>query len=190
MKYLGFLVFIVLISCKEQEMTQVELVNLSDSLNNVENVFLDVSFNENSLVEVNEPAPNFTLNEGTDQEFKLSDLRNKVVMITFEAEWCSICKIANPILNEEYLKADKEKFELIKVYADYVEQSQFEDAINRDEGFIKVYDRPSNSNKLKNLFDVRSYPASFLIDRDGVVRRRFSPLSFDFLSEAYRLYDE
>src|SRR5437879_5419105 len=44
------------------------------------------------------PAPDFTTQDMTGKQVKLSDFRGKVVLINFWASWCGLCKTEKPAL--------------------------------------------------------------------------------------------
>ncbi|MDM8004496.1 MAG: redoxin domain-containing protein [Bacteroidota bacterium] len=58
-------------------------------------------YENNYLVKVGDPAPDFTIREAGGKSHKLSDLRGKVVMLQFTASWCSVCRKEMPFIEEE-----------------------------------------------------------------------------------------
>lgn len=61
------------------------------------------------IVKVGEMAPDFemTLTDGTKR--KLSDLRDKVVMLQFTASWCGVCRLEMPFIEKEIWQVHKDK---------------------------------------------------------------------------------
>jgi peroxiredoxin len=53
------------------------------------------------IVKVGQIAPDFTIKEVNGKEYKLSDLRGKVVMLQFTASWCSVCRTEMPFIEKE-----------------------------------------------------------------------------------------
>jgi peroxiredoxin len=59
------------------------------------------------LVKVGDIAPDFTINEAGGRSYRLSELRNKVVMLQFTASWCSVCRSEMPFIEKEIWQAKK-----------------------------------------------------------------------------------
>jgi len=53
------------------------------------------------LVKVGDEAPDFLIREVDGNEYMLSDLRGKVVMLQFTASWCSVCRKEMPFIEKE-----------------------------------------------------------------------------------------
>jgi len=71
------------------------------------------------IVQVGQPAPDFTLATTDGKTFKLSENRGKVVMIQFTASWCGVCRKEMPHIEKEIWQPLKEKaFILIGVDRD------------------------------------------------------------------------
>ena len=61
------------------------------------------------IVKVGQTAPDFTIKEANGKEYKLSDLRGKVVMLQFTASWCSVCRTEMPFIEKEIWKPWKDR---------------------------------------------------------------------------------
>jgi peroxiredoxin len=61
------------------------------------------------IVEVGQPAPDFTVITTDGNKFKLSENRGKVIMIQFTASWCSVCRKEMPHIEKEIWKPLKDK---------------------------------------------------------------------------------
>lgn len=66
-------------------------------------------YDEGYLVKVGDMAPDFIIKEAGGKEYKLSDLRGRIVMLQFTASWCSVCRKEMPFIEEEIWKPGKEK---------------------------------------------------------------------------------
>lgn len=55
-------------------------------------------------VKVGDMAPDFKIIESDGDEYMLSDLRGKVVMLQFTASWCSVCRKEMPFIEDEIWK--------------------------------------------------------------------------------------
>ncbi len=60
------------------------------------------------LVKVGDEAPDFLIKEVGGQEYMLSDLRGKIVMLQFTASWCSVCRKEMPYIEEEVWQEKKD----------------------------------------------------------------------------------
>jgi peroxiredoxin len=61
----------------------------------------------NYLVKTGDIAPDFIINEAGGKQYKLSDLRGKVVMLQFTASWCSVCRTEMPFIEKEIWQEKK-----------------------------------------------------------------------------------
>ena len=53
------------------------------------------------IVRVGDPAPEIVLEYTTGEQIKLTDLREKVVVLQFTASWCSVCRLEMPHLEKD-----------------------------------------------------------------------------------------
>lgn len=112
-------------------------------------------------------APQFALNDGV-QSVDLKAFRGQVVLLNFWATWCAPCITELPSL-----EAMQQALPQVKVVAVDTE----DDATNyraylqrRPIPLLTVYDAGSRSNALYGTF---RFPESYLIDKNGVIRRKF-----------------
>ena len=138
---------------------------------------------------VGSPAPEIVLKDLQGREVKLSDLRGKVVLLNFWATWCKPCKEEMPAMQASYDKLRDKGFVVLAV-------NELEDTARvaehiRTHGhtFEVVMD---HNNQVANKYGVVGLPASFLIDRQGIVRERVSGnlLTESRIEEMVRKYDE
>ena len=104
------------------------------------------------------------------EEFRLSSLRGKVVVLDFFADWCPYCQQMYP---QERILVDKfrnEAFELVGICAD--DKGQTTRIINaRGITWTCLPDGPSGP--IADQWQVASYPSVFVLDAAGVVRYVF-----------------
>ena len=60
-------------------------------------------------VEIGDKAPDFLISEVDGNEYMLSDLRGKVVMLQFTASWCSVCRKEMPYIEREIWQVKKDE---------------------------------------------------------------------------------
>ena len=137
---------------------------------------------------VGSPAPEIALKDLRGQEVRLSHLHGKIVLLNFWATWCKPCKEEMPAMQASYDKLRDQGFVVLAV-------NELEDAGRvaehiRTHGhtFLVVMD---HDNRVANRYGVVGLPASFLIDRQGIVREHVfgSLLTEERIAELVRSYD-
>ena len=126
-------------------------------------------------------APDFTVNDGTTK-VHLADYRGKVVLLNFWATWCAPCVMEIPSLLQ--LHHDMPNLEIIGVSVDDDAQAYSSFLRSRHIDFTTVRD-PSES--APNLFHTDMWPETYVIDRNGVIRRKFVGAQ-DWTSPEIRAY--
>ncbi len=99
------------------------------------------------------------------------DYRGKVVLLNVWATWCGPCIVEMPTiqkLHEEFVGTD------LEIVAVSVDQPNTEDAIR---AFVKEYGLTFDilhdpENAISRAYQVTGYPATFVIGRDGVIRKK------------------
>ncbi|MGO8697411.1 MAG: peroxiredoxin family protein [Limisphaerales bacterium] len=130
------------------------------------------------LLEVGALAPDFVSKDLAGKEVRLSDSRNKIVVLDFWATWCGPCKASLPHTAEiakrykdqgvvvlanctsdtranfdEFVQANREKYSAIEFVCD-----------PHDRGSASFDERAS-----RKLYGVKGIPTQFVIGRDGKI---------------------
>lgn len=128
-----------------------------------------------------QPAPDFVLPGLLDAEtLSLKDLRGKVVLLNIWASWCTSCKEEMEDLASIEEQYGPRGFALVAINIDNAPSSavdflkRFESRTKKKPGFILLYDKDKTVSK---DYRQRSMPTSYLIDREGIVRKAY-PGSF------------
>lgn len=118
--------------------------------------------------QVGERAPNFTIQDGTET-VSLSQYRGKTVVLNFWASWCSYCAAEWPSL--EQLQQKIPNLVVIAVAFDS-EPADYRQYIvdYRLHNMTVVLDPTDKSNL---AFGTTRPPESYIIDKHGVIRRKF-----------------
>ena len=117
---------------------------------------------------VGKAAPDFTVKD-SDHTVALHDLRGKTIVLNFWAAHCGPCIDEMPSL----VQLQKQMGDRITVLGVSVDTSDADyHAFLRQYGinFMTVLDSPKESY---NLYGATGYPETTIIDRNGIIRRKF-----------------
>jgi len=131
-------------------------------------------------------APNFSVQDA-DRTVTLSDLRGKVVVLNFWATWCAPCVEEMPSLVQLQQRFKGNGLSVLGVSIDVDADAYHKFLKDYKVDFVTVRDP---DQKTANLYGTFKWPETYIIDRDGVVRRKFigavewsQPEIVDFLSK-------
>ena len=127
------------------------------------------------------PAPDFILTAFDGQRIQLSDLRGRIVVLNFWATWCPPCRVEAPVLQRaaERLEADGVTLLGINVWDDRAAAVDF-----LNETGVTYANAEDATRLIPVEFGVTGLPETFVIDRRGVlVRRWVGPLTDAELDE-------
>jgi cytochrome c biogenesis protein CcmG, thiol:disulfide interchange protein DsbE len=118
--------------------------------------------------QVGEAAPAIVIRDGA-QTISLQQYRGKVVVLNFWASWCAPCLAEFPSLIE--LQRDMPNIVVLAVAFDTDEPSYRQYLTdNHIAGITTICDL---SNRSSNSFDTTRPPETYIIDRSGIIRRKF-----------------
>jgi len=113
-------------------------------------------------------APDFTVHD-SDRSISLHDLHGKLVVLNFWATWCLPCVEEMPSLVGLQSRM-KDHVIVLAVSLDEDESAYRQFLRQYHIDLLTVRDAQQKSNTLYGTF---KYPETFVIDRNGVVRRKF-----------------
>lgn len=125
-----------------------------------------------AAVEEGQPAPDFTLPgvRDSDSTVQLSELQGKVVYVDFWASWCLPCLRSLPQINGLYQQYRDQGFEVVAITIDdpVEDATEFLDDLDVPLAYSVVLDATAD---VMDQYRVVGMPTSFLIDRNGVIRK-------------------
>ena len=114
-------------------------------------------------------APDFTI-EDSDRKVALSQFRGQVVVLNFWATWCPPCITETPSLVIMQQRLKQKGVIVIAVSIDEDEEAYHRFIKNYSVNFLTVRDP---SERVEHLYGTFKIPETYVIDRDGVLRRKF-----------------
>lgn len=131
-------------------------------------------------------APDFTVQDA-DRKVTLSQFRGQVVVLNFWATWCPPCIEETPSLVQMQKRMQSKGVTVLAVSVDVDESAYRKFLRDHNVDMLTVRDPDQKSNDLYGTF---KFPESYIIDRGGIVRRKFigpvdwsSPEITDYLSK-------
>jgi cytochrome c biogenesis protein CcmG/thiol:disulfide interchange protein DsbE len=114
-------------------------------------------------------APDFTVAD-SERAVTLSQLRGKVVVLNFWATWCAPCVEEVPSLVELQQKMKNRGVVVLAVSVDEDGTAYQQFLRNHNVDLLTVRDPSRKSNDLYGTF---KFPETYIIDRHGIMRRKF-----------------
>jgi len=114
-------------------------------------------------------APDFTVQDA-QSKITLSQYRGQVVVLNFWATWCAPCVEELPSLVEMQRRMKAKGVTVLAVSVDVDERAYRQFVKDHSVNLLTVRDPDQKSN---SLYGTSKFPETFVIDRNGVMRRKF-----------------
>jgi cytochrome c biogenesis protein CcmG, thiol:disulfide interchange protein DsbE len=135
---------------------------------------------------IGNPAPDFTVQDGA-KAVTLHNLRERVIVLNFWATWCPPCVQELPSLEQLQNKFKGRGVEVVGISVDVDGKAYQQFLKDHNVDFLTLRDPDQKTNTLYGTF---KFPETYIIDRRGILRRKFigavdwnAPEIVDFLSK-------
>jgi cytochrome c biogenesis protein CcmG/thiol:disulfide interchange protein DsbE len=118
--------------------------------------------------QIGQAAPDFTVKD-SEKSVTLSQYKGKTVLLNFWATWCPPCVQEMPSM-VELQKQMGDKVLVLAVSTDVDEGAYKKFTATRTQGLLTVNDGAQKSNALYGTYQ---YPETYVIDKNGVIVRKF-----------------
>ena len=132
-------------------------------------------------------APDFELETIDGSTIRLSDMRDKYVILNFWATWCGYCVIEMPDLQ----KLQEEHKDDLLVLAVNVGESK--EAVQKfmDENNLNLTVVLDEKMNVANTYGIRSYPTTISVNKKGeAIRGYVGMLTYEQMEQIYSFFEE
>ncbi len=119
-------------------------------------------------LEEGKPVPYFEITSSDGKVFKSSEARGEVIVVNLWATWCTFCREEMPALETYYRRHKAEGLTMIAVSMDEPDQDAKVREIMQAYSYTAGVGRLS---KLKAFGRIWRLPMTFIIDRNGILRK-------------------
>ncbi|MEI7612651.1 MAG: TlpA disulfide reductase family protein [Betaproteobacteria bacterium] len=121
-----------------------------------------------SALDEGKPAPQFEITTLDGKVFKSSEAAGEVIVLNLWATWCTFCREEMPALETYYQRHKTEGLRMIAVSMDEASEDVKVQQIMQAYGYTGGVGRLS---RLKGFGRIWRLPMTFVIDRNGILRR-------------------
>jgi thiol-disulfide isomerase/thioredoxin len=133
------------------------------------------------IARIGAPAPVFELADLEGNKVKLSDLHGQMVLLNFWATWCGYCRAEFPLLQAFHERHQDEGFVVLAIN---IQENKDRVAALVSEMGLTLPVLLDWRGDVTASYRVRGLPASFLVDREGIViEKHVGPLTESILGE-------
>lgn len=117
-------------------------------------------------------APDFSVEDVSGKEVRLSDFAGKKVVLNVWASWCGPCRGELPLFNDAYEKYDKDKVVFMMVNIDSDGPKGALDLVEKEGYKFPVYF--DSKNECAPLYAPNFIPVTVIVDEKGRVEKTFA----------------
>ncbi len=116
-------------------------------------------------------AKDFTIKDLEGNDVSLSSFKGKPIVLNFWATWCPYCRKERAELNELHDKYHEKGLVILSISNDRSAKKVIDYLKKKPARFIVLHDR---DEKATAPYEVYALPTNLLIDRNGIVRHKFT----------------
>jgi peroxiredoxin len=125
---------------------------------------------DGGALKIGDEAPNFLLKDLEGFQVSLDQFRGKVVLLNFWATWCGPCRIEMPAMEQLYKSFSRKDFEILAVSTD-PQGTAVTRPFQQEMGFTFPVLHDADF-RIGLRYGARTLPMTFLIDQQGIIRKR------------------
>ncbi|WP_140937882.1 TlpA family protein disulfide reductase [Sphingobacterium lumbrici] len=134
--------------------------------------------------QIGKPAPLFSVVDVDGMPYDLSQLKGKVVVLNFWFIGCAPCKREMPELNKLVEKYEAKDVVFLAFEVNNYPATKLKAIMSKSFHYTLV---PSKRSDVAKVYEVKTYPTSYVIDQSGVIRfglAGYNPFKLPELDEA------
>lgn len=136
-------------------------------------LFLSLAFIHAQHLKLNNEAPEIHLKTFQGNDFKLSSLKGKIVLLDFWATWCAPCVEEQPFLKTIYTDNEKAvgagRFEIVGVSLDK-SKDNWKKIIDREGiNWLQISDLQFWKSPVAKTYGIEELPYNLVLDKSGKI---------------------
>jgi thioredoxin-related protein len=141
--------------------------------------------------EIGKPFIDFEVKSLNGENFKLSSLKGKYIYLCFWSPGCGYCHMKNKFISQNYSKIPED----LSIVSFSVGKNKDEWAkVSKENNIIwhNVSDNAGEKGRIKTQYGIQGTPNSFLINKEGIIIKRFYGFSpdEDFIEDLKKIMKE